>query len=305
MKLQSSIVRAVASIDLAVTNLAESRAFFRDVWRLDEVAQEHGRIYFRASGPHFSVLSLRQAERPGIVRIVLEARDRAAVDTAFQRAVATGRVVDGPPRVLATPGSGYGFGVLDPEGRNYSLVHGMARHEEQGPVHDRPSKITHVNLNSIDNDASFQFTRDVFDFKLSDQTKVFRFLSCDSDHHSLGLSFSDNVCLNHIAFEVPDIDSVMRGIGRMRDHGYPIEWGPGRHGAGNNVFAYFCGPDEMPIEYTAEVEQIDDNYHVRKPEEWHWPPGRVDQWGVVSGPSERVKRAQSSMPFVEGGYRLD
>jgi catechol 2,3-dioxygenase len=35
--------------------------------------------------------------------------------------------------------------------------------------------------------------------------------------------------LNHVVFEMPDSDSVMRGIGRMKDSGYPVEWGPGRH----------------------------------------------------------------------------
>ena len=47
----------------------------------------------------------------------------------------------------------------------------------------------------------------------------------------------------------------MRGMGRMKDNGHPIQWGPGRHGPGNNVFAYFCGPDEVPLEYAAEVQQ--------------------------------------------------
>ena len=59
---------------------------------------------------------------------------------------------------------------------------------------------------------------------------------------------------------MPDLESCMRGGGRMRDAGYPIEWGPGRHGSGNNVFCYFAGPEEFPIEYTAEVLQIDDCY---------------------------------------------
>ena len=68
--------------------------------------------------------------------------------------------------------------------------------------------------------------------------------------------------LNHVAFEMPDFNSVMRGMGRMKDNGYPIEWGPGRHGAGDNVFAYFCGPDEVPLEYAAEVLQIDDSYRA-------------------------------------------
>jgi catechol 2,3-dioxygenase-like lactoylglutathione lyase family enzyme len=299
------IISAVASADLAVTDLAAARDFFETVWRLDVVAQEQDRIYLRATGPQFSVLSLRQAPSPGIVRITLEAHDRSSVELAHARAVAGGHAVDGPPRALTTPGGGYGFGVVDPEGRNYAVVHGLARHADRGPLPGLPSKITHINLNSIDNDTSYRFTMDVLGFVLSDQTRMFRFLRCNSDHHSLGLSFSDNTCLNHIAFEMPDIDSVMLGIGRMRDHGHAIEWGPGRHGPGDNVFAYFCGPDDMPIEYTAEVEQVDDSYHVRKPEEWHWPPGRVDQWGVSPGPSARVKRSQSSIPFIPGGHRLD
>jgi len=305
MKLQSSIVQAVASIDLAVTDITESRRFFKEIWRLDVVDEKQGRVYFRASGPQYYVLSLRQAEKAGIVRVILDARNHASVDIAYKKAVAGGYTVDGKPRALTTPGGGYGFGVVDPEGRNYCLVHDMKRHEEHGPVHDHPTKITHINLNSVDNDASFRFTSAVFDFKLSDQTRIFRFLSCNSDHHSLGLAFSDNTCLNHIAFEVPDMESVMLGIGRMRDNGYPIEWGPGRHGAGNNVFAYFCGPDDLPIEYTAEVLQVDDSYQIRKPHEWGFPPGRVDQWGVSPGPSERVKRAQSSLHFIQGGHQLD
>src|SRR5262245_48341465 len=58
----------------------------------------------------------------------------------------------------------------------------------------------------------------------------------------------------------------MPGAGRMRDHGYPIEWGVGRHGPGNNVFAYFAGPEEFPIELTGELLQIDDTYVPHGPD---------------------------------------
>jgi catechol 2,3-dioxygenase len=110
--------------------------------------------------------------------------------------------------------------------------------------------------------------------------------------------------LNHVAFDVPDLDSVMRGAGRMRDHGYPIEWGVGRHGAGNNVFAYFAGPEEFPIEYTAEVLQIDDSYVPHGPDHWRWPPGRADQWGVTDPHTPRWKRIQDLYDFTPGDFRL-
>lgn len=45
----------------------------------------------------------------------------------------------------------------------------------------------------------------------------------------------------------------MLGGGRMRDAGYPLALGVGRHGPGDNIFAYFVGPNDIVVEYTAEV----------------------------------------------------
>ena len=79
----------------------------------------------------------------------------------------------------------------------------------------------------------------------------------------------------------------------MKDNGWPIEWGVGRHGPGNNVLAYFVGPHDVPIEYTAEVDQVDDSYKAGGPDDWKWPPGRTDRWGVTAPASERLHAAQS------------
>jgi catechol 2,3-dioxygenase len=97
---------------------------------------------------------------------------------------------------------------------------------------------------------------------------------------------------------MPDVDSVMRGGGRMKDAGFGIEWGPGRHGPGDNAFNYFVGPFDIVIEYTAEVEQVDDSYQARYPNDWTWPPGRVDQWGISAPPSARLKEAQKAVLFA-------
>ena len=105
-------------------------------------------------------------------------------------------------------------------------------------------------------------------------------------------------------FEMPEFDSVMRGMGRMKDNGYPIEWGPGRHGPGDNVFAYFCGPDELPIEYTAEVLQIDDSYVPRGSDYWKFPQGRGDHWGITQPRSARYFRVQRLFHFTADGWRV-
>jgi catechol 2,3-dioxygenase len=277
------------------------------VWHLDVVAEERGIVYFRATGAHFHVLSLRAASAgdAGLIRIVLQADDRLATDRIYEHVLSRSQVVDGAPRPIRGPGGGYGFGFKDPEGRNFAVVSDVAEHADRAPRADRPTKISHVNLNCRDSDATFEFMSTVLGFKLSDQTRQFRFIRCNPDHHSLVLGFNDNANLNHIAFEMPDLDSVMRGVGRMRDHGHAVEWGPGRHGPGNNVFAYFCGPGELPLEYTGEMQQVGDDHRVRKPEEWTWPPGRLDHWGITPGPSARVKAAQARFRFSESGHRLD
>jgi catechol 2,3-dioxygenase len=96
---------------------------------------------------------------------------------------------------------------------------------------------------------------------------------------------------------MPDLESVMRGSGRMVDHGYSIGWGAGRHGPGDNVFAYFVDPAGAVIEYTAEVLQIDDSYVAKGPGDWVWPPGRTDQWGIAPPKSDACKIAQLAVPF--------
>ncbi len=300
-------VTAVRSVDLAVQDLEAARSFFADVWQLTPVADEGGIVYFRATGPHYHVLSLRAApnNHAALVRIVLQADDRPSVDRIHEQVCQFGQETDGKPRRLNGPGGGYGFGFKDPEGRNFAVVCDANDFSDGKPVPDRPTKISHVNLNCRDNDATFGFVSGALGFKLSDQTRQFRFIRCNADHHSMVLGFNDNANLNHIAFEMPDLDSVMRGIGRMRDHGYAVEWGPGRHGPGNNVFAYFCGPGELPLEYTGEMQQVDDTYLMRKPEDWTWPPGRLDHWGITPGPSSRVKAAQAHFQFSEDGYLLD
>ena len=118
---------------------------------------------------------------------------------------------------------------------------------------------------------------------------------------SIVLAKTNLPTLNHIAFEMPEFDSVMRGMGRMKDNGYPIEWGPGRHGPGNNVFAYFCGPDEVPLEYAAEVLQVDDSYQPRPSTYWKFAPGRSDQWGITQPRSARYYRVQRLFGFTADG----
>jgi catechol 2,3-dioxygenase len=218
---------------------------------------------------------------------------------------ATGRPCEAP-HALSQPGGGWGFGFQDPEGRNLAIVAEVRDHAAASPAPpDRPRKIAHVNINGTDVAGTNRFITEVLGLALIDETPALFFFHADStDHSCFVVCKATGPTVNHVAFEMPDLDSVMRGTGRMRDNGYPIEWGVGRHGAGNNVFAYFAGPDEFPLEYTAEVLQIDARYQPRGPDHWRFPPGRMDQWGVTNPHTPRWKRIQDMIRFTPDDYRL-
>jgi catechol 2,3-dioxygenase len=297
------LVRAVRSIDLAASNVEEAARFYETVWNLQPVATGNDARFFRGTSAYHRVLGLYRGA-PAVVRIVFDVADRKAVDTLHKAIAAAGCAVSAPAEI-SSAGGGYGFGCKDPDGRNLGFVCACADHRDTQDKPDHPRKIAHVNLNARDFDASLAFFTNALGFRIVDENAPLWFLHCaNSDHASIVLAKTNLPTLNHVAFELPEYDSVMRGMGRMKDNGYPLEWGPGRHGPGNNVFAYFCGPDEVPIEYLAEVLQIDDSYVPRGSDHWKFAPGRSDQWGITTPRSARYYRVQRLFGFTEDGYHL-
>ena len=294
----SSLVAALRSVALTVPDLALAEDFFTRTWHLKVVARTDNALYFRGAGSDHHLLALHHA--PGaaqILHITLRARSLNALALAAQRAAAAGGHVLSPTVPLTEPGGGHAITLADPDGRVFRLVYDDDQLDAIDAP-DMPLRLAHVVLNSSHVEDTRQFMEAALDFSMSDRTRIMAFMRCNNDHHSVALGDTDNNALNHIAFLMPDIDAVMRGGGRMQEAGFPIEWGPGRHGPGDNAFNYFIGPFDVVIEYTAEVEQIDDSYQTGQPSDWTWPPGRIDQWGISPPPSARLKEAQRAVVFA-------
>lgn len=280
-------VCSVRSIELTTPDVDAARAFYEELWGLEAVAWEGDAVYLRGSGSEHHIVVLRKAEAPCLARVNLGAPDRAVVDTLYEEFERAGGRRTSKPAQLDEPGGGYGFSFVDPEGRTFAVIADVRRHDELGTRADVPVKISHVVLSSTDADAAATFYRDRFGFRIRDRTKTIAFLGCNTDHHSLAFARGKQAALHHVAFELPTIDAVMRGAGRLKRQGVPLEWGVGRHGPGNNVFAYFFDSIGYVIEYTTEMQQVDDAaYHVGTPEDWD-RPANSDQWGVAGAPSSR------------------
>jgi len=249
------------SVELNVPDVAAASEFLEKSWGLVAAATEGNARLFRGTSDVHHVLALTQGE-PSI-RSITYCGTRAEIGAERE--------------------------VAGPEGQLFRFV--VDRPVAPLPAHrDKPIALSHVVLNAADVDAAERFAIEKLGFRLTDRTAHMSFLRCNRIHHQLAFARTGNSSLNHIAFEMADLDGVMRGIGRMHDAGVECVWGPGRHGPGNNVFGYFVTPFGANFEYTAEVEEVGDDYQVGGPEKWKWPPGRVDQWGVSArktSPAER------------------
>ena len=293
-------ISGLRSVALFVPDLDRAEHFYTQTWRLDVAHRAADAIYLRGSGSDAYLLALhRGGENPQVRQVTLRARYREALDAIAAHVLqAGGKVLAQPHELSRDPAGGVGIKLQDPHGRTFQVVFGDAQRAQDPPTPDRPIRLTHVVLNSHAVDETQRFLQDALGFRLADRTAIMAFMNCDRDHHTIAIGIQDNDALNHIAFLMPDFDSVMRGGGRMADAGFPIQWGPGRHGPGNNLFNYFIDPFGVVIEYTAEVEQIDDRHVAHGPDHWRWPPGRVDQWGISPPPGPALKEAQKRIVFA-------
>jgi catechol 2,3-dioxygenase len=290
-------VIAIRSVDLGVPDIVGVEAFYTGTWGLEVAARQGAAVYLRATGPDHHVVALRPHTRAEILSVCF----RVGAEETLERiasAVASegGRVID-PVEANGDPDGGTALRVESPEGYILRFHYGDALHEKADVRNSYPFRLSHVNLNCADIEATSRFFQNVLGFKLTDRSKAMAFLSCNEDHHAVVLADSGVNGLNHVAFMMPDLESVMRGSGRMIDHGFPIGWGPGRHGPGDNVFAYFVDPFGFVVEYTAEVLQVNDEYRAHGPDYWVWPAGRTDHWGIAPPKPDHVKHAQLAIRF--------
>lgn len=281
-------------IALRTPELRASSAFYQGVWGLVPVGETGDARFLRARGPEHHQLELHAGEARGIDHLAFAVLDEDALHDARRHLDDRGVRVLAAPASLGRPGGGTGLRLADPDGRVVELSCDVATHDPlEGP--DRPLKVSHVVLNTPDIDRICAFYVDVLGFRVSDWSEhQMVFLRCNQDHHSVAFNQADWASLNHVAYEMPDIDQVMRGIGRLRAAGCELLWGPGRHGPGDNVFAYFQDPGGFVCEYTAEVKQVDEA--TWEPRVWERRPELMDRWGTSGPPRPEARAAMAGVP---------
>lgn len=288
-------VIALAGLRLQVRDVARSTSFYTQAWGLEAVGSYGGSVMLRARGKSHHVLEIVEGGSARLLGINLEVANRASVDVLVEQSAALGHAVARRPGALdEASGGGYGATIVGLEGLHIVLQCEQIRNSALPLDASKPSCLTHAVLNSSMVERHVAFFIEVLGFKVSDVTARMSFLRCGSAHHSIAFAQGKAMSLNHAAFEMDDIDGLMYGSGRLIENGHAIEWGPGRHGPGNNVFCYFIDPDGFAVEYTTGMEQIEnDDYQARDADYWTNFPRRPCRWGVARKPSDNIAFAFS------------
>jgi catechol 2,3-dioxygenase-like lactoylglutathione lyase family enzyme len=287
---------------LTVVDYDAEHEFLTKHWGLTEVATataDGGRVsYLAAEGsPEPYVIRLREGGKR-IDLISYGALDRADVEALHIRLADAGTRIVHPPKPLDQHGGGYGFRFFDVDGRTIEISTDVELRENRRiqPREPVPVKLSHVVVNTVDLPKTTQWYIDHLDFAISDTLysarmgDLMNFMRCNNAHHSFAIAQGPHASLHHASFEMRGVEEWMRGAGKILRSGARMVWGPGRHNAGDNTFAYFLDPAGNTLEYTTELAVIED--------EDLWHPSKLDvnlvttqdQWGTANEMSELVAR---------------
>ncbi len=181
---------------------------------------------------------------------------------------------------LLGPGA---FCVTDPDGN--VIAFGYAPQEAARSI-DTPrhlhGPLQHVTFATRDIARFQSFYVDGLGFALSDTVvresdgKVMTvFMRSNHEHHTVGVFYQERTGLDHHSYEAGTWDGLKDWCDRFGDRHIKLDWGPGRHGPGNNLFAFITDPDGNWIEISAELEVVYD----RPANSWKHEERTLNLWG--------------------------
>ncbi|MDH7798312.1 MULTISPECIES: VOC family protein [unclassified Beijerinckia] len=238
------------------------------------------------SNTRHAELVLHQAGANEVHRIGLEARSAEAVEEVEKRVKAEKlRILSDKPSLPAIERA---VTFSSSEGHIIEVHTPMATDRPQRYVGAgiHPRYLDHVNLAAQDPERIVGELNRTLGLLLSERTRGYELAwmrAGDGRHHTVGV-LKGRSGIHHYSWEFADFADFKR-LGDVLDSlDRVLAWGPGRHGAGDNIFSYYVDASGFMVECTAEMEVIaDPNFQPRIVD-----PGEnlsnykvVNRWGIL------------------------
>lgn len=174
--------------------------------------------------------------------------------------------------------------VEGPDGWSFAMLPprpGVARRLGAAPF--SLTRLGHVTFQSPNPKAAAEWMVDRLGFRLSERLdEEFYWLRCNRDHHTIAFALGERPALHHIAFELKDWTAMLHALDHLRSVGQPVEFGPGRHGSGGNLFLYFLDPWGVRHELFCDLPRIDDEASYQTVVQRVDKAVSVNRWGPAA-----------------------
>jgi len=299
------LIAQLAHVEIITPKPEQSVSFFKDILGLEESGRSGQSVYFRGWGEfaHHS-LQLTEGPAPAVAHTGWRTEGPKELETAVKRLEADGCGVGWQKPVI---GHGAAYRFHSPGGHLHEVFWESERYVPPAGlapvVPTRPQRyitrgvgarrIDHVTFNTDDCIRDAKWFRDLLGFRfmefaILDHTDlaVTAFVSSTPMSHDLGL-VRDAVNrtgklsgvrgrTNHVAFWLESREDVLRAADTYREAGLEVEYGPAKHGVGENLFLYVREPGGM------RIELFSGGYMLHDPDifpfEWKVSQGSLNAW---------------------------
>lgn len=283
-----SAIQRLASIELEAPDLGAEAEHYEHILGLRLVERGKDRLHFGLGNDGVS-LSINQG---AVKRCTALAFEASADGLASLEKKLGGAGVASKVKSDGLPGRTRSLTFTDPKGTQLEVftadTKAAAGYAKGGII---PNKLGHVAFSVEDLPPLLNFYRDVLGFKVSDWLgDFFVFLRCGPDHHTCNfVGNSKATKMHHMAYEVRDFAAIRDACDFLSARGYPIVWGPVRHGCGHNISIYYRDPAGHMIELFCELDRIpDETTEYFEPRPWHqeFPQGPKTWTNVLQAASQ-------------------
>lgn len=275
----------IAFVRLRSPDLDVQEEFLTD-FGMFRSARTDNALYMRGTDP-FHHIHVTEKGEPGFIGLAYHVDDEEELHEAARREGAS------PVEEVDEPGGGKRVRLREPNGYLIELIHGMeklpvievepntmnwrehhgSRAGEEKRLRKGPSRVKrvgHAVLASPLQQETVRWFSENLGFVSSDnlyggedQSNILAtFARIDRgddyvDHHVLLCTTGQKAGLNHIGFEVQDIDDLALGHDHLKSKDkYDHIWGIGRHLSGSQVFDYWLDPWERIHEHWTDTDLL-------------------------------------------------
>lgn len=268
--MSNRLIAHLAHLEIVSPCPEESLRFYRDVLGLEESGRSGNSVYLRAWGEwsHHS-LQITEGPEPAMGHAAWRAGSPADLDAAVARLERAGA---GDGWRDAGVGHGPAFRYHGPGGHVHEIFWENEAYVPppgmESPFPDRPQRyvprgvaprqIDHVTVATADPLGDAGFYRDTLEYTFTEYTTlddadvpIFAMVTTNEKSHDLGLVIDASPArgrIHHFAWWVDSRDELVRAADVFLNADVAIEFGPGRHGMGEQDYLYVREPSGMRVE---------------------------------------------------------